>query len=160
MRDDITIQPERPDRPEVRAMLAALDAYLARLYPPEANHILDVSALLDESITFLTARRAGLLVGCGAVRRLAGEPATAGAPYGEIKRMYVGPAERGAGVASRLLAQLEATLREDGLTLSLLETGRDQTEAVRLYEGAGYARRAAFGGYPDNGLSLFMGKAL
>jgi putative acetyltransferase len=160
MRDDITLQPERPDSPPVCAMLAALDAYLADLYPPQANHILDVQALLDPSITFFTARRAGLLIGCGAVRRMAGEPATAGGPYGEIKRMYVSPEERGAGVASRLLALLESTLREDGLPLSLLETGRDQTEAVRLYERAGYVRRAAFGGYPDNGLSLFMGKAL
>ena len=160
MRDDITIQPERPDGPQVRAMLAELDAYLARLYPPEANHILDLQALLDPSISFFTARRASLLVGCGAVRRMGGEPATAGGSYGEIKRMYVSPEARGTGVASRLLARLEATLRGDGLTLSLLETGRDQTEAVRLYERAGYARRAAFGGYPDNGLSLFMGKAL
>jgi putative acetyltransferase len=160
MRDDITIQPERPDRPEVRAMLDALDAYLADLYPPEANHILDVQALLDPSITFLAARRSGRLVGCGAVRRVAGEPATAGRPYGEIKRMYVIPEARGARVASLLLARLESIEREHGLMLSLLETGRDQTEAVRLYEGAGYARRAAFGGYPDNGLSLFMGKTL
>lgn len=160
MRDDTTIQPERPDSPQVSALLTALDAYLARLYPPEANHILDVQALLDPAITFLTARRPDQLLACGAVRRMAGEPATAGVPYGEIKRMYVIPEARGAGVASRLLERLEAVLREDGSALSLLETGRDQTEAVRLYERAGYARRAAFGGYPDNGLSLFMGKAL
>jgi putative acetyltransferase len=42
----------------------------------------------------------------------------------------------------------------------LLETGRDQIEAVRLYERAGYALRGAFGGYPDNGLSLFYEKPL
>lgn len=141
-------------------MLDALDAYLAGLYPPEANHILDVEALLDPSTTFLTVRRSSQLVGCGAVRRMAGEPATAGGPYGEIKRMYVSPEARGARVGSRLLERLESIVRADGLMLSLLETGRDQTAAVRLYEGAGYARRSAFGGYPDNGLSLFMGKTL
>jgi putative acetyltransferase len=42
----------------------------------------------------------------------------------------------------------------------LLETGEAQTQAVRLYERCGYRRRPAFGGYPDNGLSLFYGKAL
>jgi putative acetyltransferase len=160
MRDELSIQPERPDGPQVAELLSALDAYLADLYPPEANHILDVRALMEPSITFLTARRAGRLVGCGAVRRMAGEPATEGRRYGEIKRMYVNPDERGGGVATRLLAHLEALLRADGMALALLETGRDQTEAVRLYERAGYARRAPFGGYPDNGLSLFMGKAL
>jgi hypothetical protein len=40
------------------------------------------------------------------------------------------------------------------------ETGAAQTEAVRLYERCGYARRAAFGGYPDNGLSRFYAKVL
>lgn len=160
MRDELSIQPERPDSPQVGALLSALDAYLASLYPTEANHILDVRALMEPSTTFLTARRAGRLVGCGAVRRMVGEPATGGLPYGEIKRMYVSPEARGARIATQVLARLEAVLREDGMALALLETGRDQTEAVRLYERAGYARREPFGGYPDNGLSLFMGKAL
>jgi putative acetyltransferase len=31
---------------------------------------------------------------------------------------------------------------------------------VRLYERAGYVQRAAFGGYPDNGLSVFYEKRL
>jgi putative acetyltransferase len=31
---------------------------------------------------------------------------------------------------------------------------------VRLYERSGYRRRSAFGGYPDNGLSLFYEKSL
>ena len=44
--------------------------------------------------------------------------------------------------------------------MARLETGRDQHEAVRLYERNGYRRRAAFAGYPDNGLSLFYEKSL
>ena len=44
--------------------------------------------------------------------------------------------------------------------LALLETGRNQTEAVRLYERCAYTQRAAFGGYPDNGLSVFYEKHL
>jgi putative acetyltransferase len=42
----------------------------------------------------------------------------------------------------------------------LLETGRDQHEAVRLYERCGFVRRGPFGCYPDNGLSLFYEKRL
>ena len=53
---------------------------------------------------------------------------------------------------------VEQHLRAEGLALALLETGRDQHEAVRLYERAGYRARAAFGGYPDNGLSLFLAR--
>ena len=42
----------------------------------------------------------------------------------------------------------------------LLETGRTQHEAVRRYEAPGYRPRAAFGGYPDNGLSAFCAERL
>ncbi len=44
--------------------------------------------------------------------------------------------------------------------LALLEAGAAQTQAVGLYERAGYRRRAAFAGYPGNGLSLFYEKQL
>lgn len=160
------IRRERPDQPEVLALLDALDRYLATLYPPEANHILAVDELLAPEVSFFVARevgaggRIGRVVGTGAVRRRAGEAATAGAPYGEIKRMMVDPARRGRGIGQQLLQVLEASLLEQGLALSLLETGRDQIEAVRLYERCGYLRRPAFGGYPDNGLSAFYGKRL
>ncbi len=160
MSDPIVIRRERPDQPEVMALLADLDAYLASLYAPEDNHILDVQALLAPDIAFFVALDEGRPVGTAAFRRMAGEPATGGQPYGEIKRMYVDPAQRGRRLGARLLAALEDGLRAEGLRLSLLETGRHQTEAVRLYEGAGYTQRGAFAGYPDNGLSVFYAKAL
>jgi putative acetyltransferase len=150
----LAIQVERPDQPEVVALLGALDDYLHSLYPPEANHIMDVQALLDPTVTFLVARRDGMAVGTGAVRR------HADADYGEIKRMYVAPALRGQRIAEQVLLRLESALRTQGLGWALLETGADQAEAVRLYERCGYVRRASFGGYPDNGLSLFMAKVL
>jgi len=157
---EILIRPERPDHPQVVAMLAELDAYLASLYEPEDNHILDVQALLAPEIDFLVAEEQGGLIGCGATRRMPGEPETAEQRYGEIKRMFVHPAARGQRIAQRLLAQLEARLKADGVSLALLETGSDQHEAVRLYERSGYVLRGAFGGYPDNGLSLFYEKQL
>ncbi len=160
MSEAIVIRRERPDQPEVAALLDQLDRYLAALYPPEANHILDVQALLAPDVTFLVARDDCGIVGTGAARRMPGEPATEGKAYGEIKRMFVLPSQRGRGVGVRLLGALEDDLRGQGLTLALLETGRDQLEALRLYERAGYTPRAAFGGYPDNGLSVFLGKSL
>jgi putative acetyltransferase len=156
----VSIQPERADHPQVVALLDALDRYLAELYDPEANHILSVSELLAPEVSFFVARHGQTIVGTGAVRRMPGEADTAGQPYGEIKRMYVDPAVRGQRIGQRLLQTLEASLKQQGITLSLLETGIDQREAVRLYERCGYTRRGAFGGYPDNGLSLFMSKAM
>ena len=163
MSAEIVVRRECPDQPDVLALLRVLDDYLASMYPPEANHILGVSDLMAPEVSFFVARESGAggrVVGTGAVRRMAGEPATDGVGYGEVKRMMVGPEWRGRGIGEQLLRALEATLRDDGIALALLETGRDQAEALRLYERCGYMRRAAFGGYPDNGLSAFYGKRL
>ena len=160
MQPVIVIRQERPDQPEVVALLDALDRYLDTLYPPEANHILDVQALLAPEVAFFVARDGARAVGTGAFRRMPGEPDTAGRRYGEIKRMVVDPARRGQRIGVQLLGTLEATLRAEGCGLALLETGREQAEAVRLYTRSGYTERGAFGGYPDNGLSVFYGKAL
>ncbi|MBL8343127.1 MAG: GNAT family N-acetyltransferase [Rubrivivax sp.] len=159
----VVIQRERPDHPRVVALLRALDDYLASLYPPEANHILDAAELLAPEVRFFVARDgsdAARIVGTGAVRLMPGEPATAGQPYGEIKRMYVEPAQRGRRLGAAMIERLETALRDEGIWLALLETGRDQQEAVRLYERAGYRPHAPFGGYPDNGLSVFYAKRL
>ena len=160
MTAELVIRPERPDQPEVLALLDALDTYLAGLYAPEDNHILGVQQLLADDVRFLVARRDGVAVGCGAARRMPAEPDTGGQPYGEIKRMFVAPAQRGQRIANALVDQLEAGLRSQGITQALLETGRDQAEALRLYRRAGYIVRSPFGGYPDNGLSVFMAKTL
>ncbi len=160
MKPALVIQAERPDQPDVVAALGALDAYLATLYAPEDNHILDVQALLASDVVFLVAREGSRLLGTGAFRHMPASPETEGRQYAEIKRMVVDPAARGRGIGAQMIAALEAAMQQAGCTLALLETGRDQVEAVRLYGRAGYRRRAAFGGYPDNGLSLFFEKSL
>ena len=157
---DVVIRPERADHPQVIALLDALDRYLGELYEPEANHILSIDELLAPEVSFFAAWQGDRIVGTGAVRRMQGEPQTQGEPYGEVKRMYVDPMLRGQRLGSRLITVLEATLRAQRLPLALLETGRDQREAVRLYERCGYSYRGPFGGYPDNGLSVFMQKRL
>jgi putative acetyltransferase len=156
----IVIRPERPDHPKVRELLRQLDAYLATLYAPDDNHILAEQALLAPDVSFLVAAQGQRIVGCGAVRRMPPEAETEHRPYGEVKRMMVDPDLRGQRIGARLLLSLEGVLRGDGIGQALLETGAAQTEALRLYERTGYTRRAAFGGYPDNGLSVFYEKSL
>ena len=96
----------------------------------------------------------------GAYRRMPGEDATGGRHYAEVKRMMVEPSLRGRGIGMALLGQLESRMLGEGLELALLETGAAQAQAVGLYQRSGYRRRAAFTGYPDNGLSLFLEKRL
>lgn len=65
----------------------------------------------------------------------------------EIKRMYVDPDLRGRGVASQILAGLELWAGELGYERIVLETGKRQPEAIRLYEKNGYIRIPNYGPY-------------
>ena len=119
----LVVRPTPPDHPQVLALIAELDAYLATLYPADANYIVDLAALKEPSVTFLGAWDGDTLVGCGAVRAMAAEPAAGNVPYGEIKRMFVSPARRGKRVAQRVLEALESDLQRRGIARALLETG-------------------------------------
>lgn len=144
---------ESPDQPEIVALIAELDAYQDTLYPPESRHLLSLAALKQPNVIFMTARSAkGGAVGCGAI--------VVGPAYGEVKRMYVHPQCRGAGIARQLLEQLESAARARGCATLRLETGPYQPAAIALYERAGYKRRGPFGTYTDDPLSVFMEKTL
>jgi GNAT superfamily N-acetyltransferase len=56
----------------------------------------------------------------------------------ELKRMYVVPSHRGAGVAGALLRATEAAAGGLGATRIVLQTGDRQPDAVRLYRAAGF----------------------
>lgn len=72
-------------------------------------------------------------VGCVAMRDL-------GDGVCEMKRMYVPEAGRGRGVGALLCAQIIADARAAGYRLMRLDTSKRQTDAMRLYERAGFSR--------------------
>jgi putative acetyltransferase len=149
----LIVNAETPDQPEVRAMLARLDAYCAALYPAESNHLMDIASLLQGDVLFLVARDVdGGAVGCAALVNRGG--------YGEVKRMFVDEARRGLGTGSKLLEHLVMFAKMSGLGVLRLETGIHQLEAIALYERAGFLRCAPFGDYREDPLSLFMEKRL
>jgi putative acetyltransferase len=141
--------------PEAKGLIADLNAELSGRYPePGATHFrLGEDEVAEGRGTFVVATRGGAAVGCGAVRRI-------GERTGELKRMYVVPAERGRGVGRALLAALEAEARSLGLTRLVLETGVRQAEAIALYEHAGFSRIAPFGEYVGSPVSVCMAKEL
>lgn len=66
----------------------------------------------------------------------------------EIKRMYVVPQARRAGVARALLSALEDAARGLGYRVARLDTGARQPHAIALYEASGYRRCHNFNGNP------------
>jgi putative acetyltransferase len=144
---------ETPDQPAVRALLAAGDAYMAALYPPESNHMLDLEALKKPEVTFFVARDHGHIIACAAM-------VNSGNGWAEIKRMFVAPAARGQQLGRRLLQKIELTAAELGVPLLRLETGVKQPQALGLYRSAGYRDIGPFGQYALDPLSVFMEKSL
>ena len=65
----------------------------------------------------------------------------------EIKRMFVRPEFRGQGIGFSVLKELELWATELNYASAILETGKKQPEAIKLYEKAGYERIKNFGQY-------------
>lgn len=144
-----------PGDPEAAALIARSDAYMSALYPAESNHFDGIDTLRQPNVRFVAAWHGDRMVGCGAVKRLAGPPA-----YGEIKRVFVAEDCRGRGISRQIMAVLEQTLIASGTGIARLETGIHQPEAIGLYLALGYRDCAPFGRYLPDPLSLFMEKRL
>jgi ribosomal protein S18 acetylase RimI-like enzyme len=80
---------------------------------------------------FVIASAGDEIAGCGALVLLDEHTA-------EIKRMWVSPASRGLGVGRRLLSHLEGQARLAGRSAVVLDTNASLTEAIAMYESAGY----------------------
>ncbi|MES2047262.1 MAG: GNAT family N-acetyltransferase [Pseudomonadota bacterium] len=149
----IAIAFESPDQAEVVDLVAELDAYQSALYPPESHHALDLTSVDAEQVLFVVARdETGLAVACAGV--------VLHSEYGEIKRMYVRPANRGQSLAKRMLGMLELAAKKSNCHLLKLESGPYQPEALGLYAIFGYERCGPYGHYTNDPLSVFMQKTL
>lgn len=147
---------ESPLTAECRAMVAALNAYLNPLSPPEFQFQLTVEQMADEDTTlFMLRDEAGTAGGMGALKLHDAE-------LGEVKRMFTDPQMRGKGLGGTILSAIEDRARTLGLTRLVLETGSTPgfEAAWRVYERAGFKPCGAFLDYPDSGYSRFYEKTL
>jgi putative acetyltransferase len=151
----ISIAAEPFDSRDAQRLIAALDAGLAALYPPEQRFgpNLKPEQLEGGRGTFLVARDDAHPVGCGALRLL--DTTTA-----EVKRMYVEPDQRGKGVGWAVLNSLEATALKIGVRHLVLETGVYQEAAIALYRRAGFTPVDCWGEYASSPTSVCFEKSL
>src|ERR1700736_2343693 len=136
----LSINAERFDSPDARRLIAALDAGLTELYPPEQRFgpNLKPEHLVDGRGVFVVARHGDRAVGCGAIRLV-------DATTAEAKRMYVEPDCRGRGIGRAVLTSLEAAAVELGALRVVLETGVHQEAAISLYRRAGFTQVDCWG---------------
>lgn len=92
-------------------------------------------------------------VSCGAIKEFTADSV-------EVKRMYTLPEQRGKGFAVQVLNELEKWAAELGYKKCILETGKRQTDAVRLYEKSGYEQMENYGQYAGVENSICFEKIL
>ncbi len=92
-------------------------------------------------------------IGCGAIKEYDGSTM-------EVKRMFVDPTQRGKGIATLVLIELENWAKELGYKKCILETGKKQTDAIRLYEKNNYLLMENYGQYAGVDYSLCFEKNL
>lgn len=140
------------ENPDFLALVALLDKYLAELDGDEHAFYAQLNVLKQVNpavVAYLNDEP----VGCGAFREL--EPGVV-----EVKRMFVQPAHRGLGVARAVLGELEKWAREQRNASCVLETGKRQPEAIRLYEKSGYVFTPNYGQYVRVENSVCMRKKI
>ncbi len=132
--------------------MSRLDAYLWEIYP-ETQALYDTFNIIEKNDTVVIAYDDEVAVGCGCFKKF--DPDTV-----EIKRMFVGPDQRGLGISHLILEELEKWAEESGFTYLILETLHKQIAAISLYQKRGYTRidnYEPYVGLPD---SLCMRKRM
>jgi putative acetyltransferase len=114
----------------------------------QAQHVfddlVDVQAhYFDRQGLFLAVTDDQRLIGTGAVRKIDDDVC-------ELKRMWLLPAYHGQGIGYRVLQLLLDFARHARYTTIRLETGAQQTRALRFYERQGFRRIPTGAGEQDD----------
>lgn len=141
--------------PEIARFLDEHVRQMRSITPLESKHALDLDGLRRPGITFWSVLDDGVLVGCGAIRRL-------DAGHAELKAMRTRPARQRSGIASLLLAHIIAEAQRAGFTRLSLETGAAAffLPARTLYEKFGFTYCEPFAEYRPDPSSAFMTRTL
>ena len=139
-----------PASKEVRPLLEQHWRFAAEHSAPDDVHALDVTALLDPSVTFFSGRIDGTAVAIGALKRLDDL-------HYELKSMHTVAEARRRGVGRAMLDHLLAEARARGAVRVSLETGSTEAffPALALYRSAGFVDCEPFADYePGRGNSF------
>jgi putative acetyltransferase len=151
----IAIAKEDPTSADAQELLSAFANEVRKRYdrPPADVGVLDPALFTDPRGTFLVARLEGTAVGCGALVPIDESIA-------ELKRMYVNPLQRGHGIATRILEELQDFARECDYDIIRLETGVKQPESIALYGKSGFYRIPNFPPFEDDPTAVCFEKRI
>ena len=140
------------DNKNFKELVALLDADLALRDGDENAFYAQFNGIdaLKNCVVFYLDKT---LVACGAFKEFNEDSV-------EIKRMFVQPAFRGKGIASKALKVLEDWAKELNYSYAVLETGLRQPEAIALYKKNNYTVIDNYAPYEYMDNSVCFRKAL
>jgi DNA-binding MarR family transcriptional regulator len=149
----VSFAPVDPASPVARDVVGRYFAEIGRRFGFDASGETekDTKLLVPPTGVFVVAVSDGEPVACGGLHTLdaqAGGPLADLRRIGELKRMWVHDDWRGAGLGSRLLRHLEDQARALGHGAVRLDTNAVLTEAISMYERAGYRPIARYNDNP------------
>jgi GNAT superfamily N-acetyltransferase len=134
------------------SLIALLDAYL-RITDGEDHAFYAQYNKTDSIKQVVVVYDNKKIAACGAIKAMDKNRA-------EVKRMFTKENQRGKGIASRVLKELEVWAKELGYNKCVLETGKRQVEAVQLYLKNGYKIIPNYGPYIEAEDSICFEKSL
>jgi DNA-binding MarR family transcriptional regulator len=129
----VTFRPAGPAQPMAQEAVGRYFAEIGRRFgfDPDGEADKDAGLLIPPTGLFVLAISDGAPVACGGLH-------TIGDGVGELKRMWVSDDWRGVGLGARLLRHLEDQAVSLGHTVVRLDTNGALTEAISMYQRAGY----------------------
>jgi len=127
------------NNPDFIDLVALLDAYLA-VKDGEDHAFYAQYNKIDSINQVVVVYHNNEAVACGAIKKM-------DADRMEIKRMFTKNKQRGKGLASQILRELETWTKELRYKKCVLETGKRQVEAIQLYLKNNYQIIPNYGQY-------------
>lgn len=148
---DLEIAVDDPRDASVGALLATHLAFSHAATPREYSFALGVDHLAGPEVTLFSARRATVVVGIAALKRLDDS-------HAELKSMHTRAEVRRSGIAKALVAHILAFARQAGYERVSLETGTTDEflPARSLYAGMGFTPCDPFGAYQASPYNTFL----
>ena len=140
------------ENPDFSSLTGELDIELCRIYNTNPADYEEYNRITDLP-TVVLAYENGLPVGCGCFKIFDQNTI-------EIKRMFIQDNQRGKGIATSILKELESWARELGYSKAVLETGKGQPNAIKLYQKYGYEITENYNQYDELEISVCLKKIL
>jgi putative acetyltransferase len=145
----VLIESRPAQDPELAALVVAQQRELQEIDGGQDGQVY----MPHDDAQYLVVVVGGRVVACGGWQAL-------GPGVAEIKRMYVRPAFRGAGIGRQLIVALEEEALAADRPVVRLETGTYLPAAIALYRASGYLPIPTYGEYVGNPFSVCFEKRL